>query len=301
MIDVTIDRDKYIGGSDIPAIMGISPFKKRFQLLLEKAGLATDDFGGNQYTDYGNLLEPKIREYMEGYCFTSFPPSQTIKGDLRTNMDGFDGETVLEIKTTSHIYETADEYKIYLVQLLFYMAVNEVTNGYLAVYKRPADFNPDFDAENLQIFEILAKDYKTLTAEIFAEIDRFRADLQRLKENPLLTEEDFQPTELVTLSREVVALEVKMAEFKNLEKQYKDMKQKLYEAMTAAAVDSWAMPNGTKITRIEGKPASVKLVEEFDLTAFKEEHADLYKGYVKEVPKETAGRAGYVRITLPKE
>ena len=301
MIDVTIDRDKYIGGSDIPAIMGISPFKKRFQLLLEKAGLREDDFGGNQYTDYGNLLEPKIREYMEDYEFTKFPPTQTIKGDLRANMDGFNGQAVLEIKTTSHTYETLDKYKVYLVQLLFYMAVSGVENGHLAVYKRPADFNPDFDATNLQIWEVWAEDYKTLTEEIFAEIDRFRADLQRLKENPLLSEEDFQPTELVTLSREVVALEVKMAEFKDLEKQYKDMKQKLYEAMTAAAVESWAMPNGTKITRIEGKPASVKLVEEFDLAAFKDEHADLYKGYVKEIPKETAGRAGYIRITLPKE
>ena len=32
------DRDKYIGGSDIPVIMNLSPFKSRFDLLLEKAG-----------------------------------------------------------------------------------------------------------------------------------------------------------------------------------------------------------------------------------------------------------------------
>ena len=36
--DVTIDRDKYIGGSDVPAIMGLSSFRTRWQLLLEKAG-----------------------------------------------------------------------------------------------------------------------------------------------------------------------------------------------------------------------------------------------------------------------
>ena len=29
MQNVTEDRNKYIGGSDIPVIMGISPFKKR--------------------------------------------------------------------------------------------------------------------------------------------------------------------------------------------------------------------------------------------------------------------------------
>ncbi len=44
--DVTIDRDKYIGGSDIPAIMGLSPFTSRWDLLLEKAGLKERDFFG---------------------------------------------------------------------------------------------------------------------------------------------------------------------------------------------------------------------------------------------------------------
>ena len=59
--DVTIDRDKYIGGSDIPATMGISPFKTRWDLLQEKAGLKADEFTGNQYTEYGKIMEPQIR------------------------------------------------------------------------------------------------------------------------------------------------------------------------------------------------------------------------------------------------
>ena len=32
------DRDRYIGGSDIP-VMEMSPVKSRYDLLLEKAGL----------------------------------------------------------------------------------------------------------------------------------------------------------------------------------------------------------------------------------------------------------------------
>ena len=39
--NVEVERYKYIGGSDIPIIMGISQFKKRFDLLLEKAHLKT--------------------------------------------------------------------------------------------------------------------------------------------------------------------------------------------------------------------------------------------------------------------
>ena len=58
------DREKYIGGSDIPVIMNISPYKSRFDLLLEKAGYKTDMFEGNIYTEYGNQLEPAIRDYI---------------------------------------------------------------------------------------------------------------------------------------------------------------------------------------------------------------------------------------------
>ena len=61
---VTVDRDKYIGGSDIPIIMGISSFKTRFDLLLEKAGIKENDFAGNKYTEYGNVMEPKIRNFI---------------------------------------------------------------------------------------------------------------------------------------------------------------------------------------------------------------------------------------------
>lgn len=299
--DVTIDREKYIGGSDIPAIMGISSFKSRFELLLEKAGLREDTFTGSKYTAYGVEMEPKIRAYLNECYFTTFSPSKRQNGDLRAHTDGFDGVMVAEIKTTSHTSKTVDGYKHYLVQLLFYLREHNVQNGILAVYDRPADFNTEFDPKRLQIFDVSAKEYETLTAEIYAEIDRFRADLARLKENPLLTEQDFQPVEIINLAQQVVELEVRLAKIKDLEKQYKAMKQSLYEAMEKTSVKSWTMPNGTKITAVAGTPASVKMVEEFDLETFKEYEPQMYKDYLKEVAKETAGRAGYVKITLPKE
>ena len=62
--DVTIDRDKYIGGSDIPVIMGLSTFNTRWGLLQEKAGLKERDFTGNKYTEYGKVLEPQIRAHI---------------------------------------------------------------------------------------------------------------------------------------------------------------------------------------------------------------------------------------------
>ena len=58
------DREKFIGGSDIPIIMELSPFKSRFDLLLEKAGYKKNDFDGNVFTEYGNKMESKIRDHI---------------------------------------------------------------------------------------------------------------------------------------------------------------------------------------------------------------------------------------------
>ena len=299
--DVTKDRDKYCGGSDIGIIMGLSPFKTRWALMQEKAGLKQSNFEGNKYTDYGDLLEPKIRAHINKRRKKKFVPDQIIKDDLRGNCDGFNGECILEIKTTSHIYETVDEYKLYLVQLLFYMQLYGVKKGLLSVYSRPDDFNTEFNAERLTTFDIDIKQYTNLLNEVNAEIDRFRADLERLRNNPLLCEQDFQPNELVTISNKVVALETRIAELKALESEQKKVKQALFDAMTKHGVKSWETPNGVKITRVDAVESTTKTVTEFDVETFKAENPALHDMYLKDVEKKTAGKSGYVKITLPKE
>lgn len=300
--DVTVDRNYYIGGSDVPVIMGISTFKTRWDLLLEKAGLKENDFNGNKYTVYGQELEPKIRDYINSLMpeNAQFEPNRVYDNDIRCHSDGFNGSCILEIKTTSHIFETVDEYKVYLVQLLLYMEKNNVDKGILAVYERPEDFNTDFDYLRLHIYEIEAKEYKDLTEQINFEIDRFRTDLSRLKENPLLTEQDFLPNEIVTISNKVSALENRMQEFNAIEKEYKAMKQELYEAMQKYDIKSWETYNGTKITRVDGAEPTTKKVWEFDKDTFAIDNPDMYKKYLKEVEKKSKSRAGYVKITLPK-
>ena len=299
-IDVTIDRDKYIGGSDIPIIMGISPFRTRWELLQEKAGLLQNDFDGNRYTAYGDLMEPEIRDHINATRNTIFEPCQEIKGDLRGNCDGYNGDTILEIKTTSDIHEKVDEYKKYLVQLLFYMDLYGEEKGLLAVYARPDDFSPKFNEDRLTTFDIDIKDYKALLDEVKAEIERFRCDLERLRANPLLAEQDFQPTELVAISQKVVEIERRMAEYKALETEQKKVKQALFEAMTKHGVKTWETPSGIKITRVDGTEATTEIVTEFDTESFKAENPALYDMYLHDTEKKKAGRAGFVKVTLPK-
>ena len=300
MQNVTIDREKYLGGSDIPAIMGISPFKKRFDLLLEKAQLKDNDFLGNEYTEYGNELEPKIRDYVNSFSKKKYLEDKVIKDDLRYHSDGFNGECVLEIKTTSNIHDDVNDYKVYLVQLLFGMQMHNVKYGMLAVYQRPEDFNTEFDSDRLTTYQINIKDYKDLLEDINVAVDQFRKDLVKLKENPFLTEEDLQPNEVIELSNQVLALENQLSAYKQIEIEYKTLKEKLFNAMQDHQIKKWTTNNGVQITRVDGSEDSTVTVNKFNEEKFKEEHQDLYEGYVEEVQQTKKGRAGYLKITLPK-
>ena len=291
------DRERYIGGSDSPIILGISPFKTRYELLLEKAGLKEDDFEGNQFTEYGNLMEEKIRSYVNEKYDTDFVEGKHIEGDIRCHTDGENKDYILEIKTTSEIYENVDDYKTYLVQLLFYMYHTKRHLGMLAVYERPEDFNEEFDKERLHIYSVKIEDYEELINRINNAVYQFRIDLQKLKENPFLTEEDLLPVDLTKISYEIIALENKIKEYKKMEQEQKELKEQLKKAMEEKGIKSWQTPNGAKITLVEdGKD---KEVMKFNEKKFMEENQDIYNNYLE--TKIQKGKNGYVLITLPKE
>lgn len=300
--NVTEDRNLYIGGSDIPIIMGISPFKTRFDLLLEKAGYKEDTFQGNKYTEYGNIMEPQIRAYENTKRKKPFKEDKKIIDDVRCHVDGFDGENeILEIKTTSQMHDNVDEYKIYLVQLLFYMDNYQVKKGKLDVYDRPEDFDETFDEARLQQHSIKLSDYKDLLEEIWQAVEQFRIDLKKVKENPFITEEELQPKELITLSNQIAEFELKMTDFKELEKQYKAVKDKLFEEMEKHGIKKWTTNTGIQITKVEGSQDTTTKEIVFNSDKFKEDFPDMYHQYEEEQEITKKGRAGYVKITLPKK
>lgn len=303
MQNVTDERWRYIGGSDIPCIMGISPFKSRWQLLQEKAQLADSDFDGNEYTEYGNIMEPKIRDYVNEKYSKNFVEHKLINGVFRCHTDGYDPETkmILEIKTTSQIHDDIVGYKQYLVQLIFYMMCYKSDCGMLAVYERPEDFSLEpgdqsleFDSLRLTVFGVTASEYEQLCGEIEFQVDRFLDDLEKLRENPFLTEEELQPFEIVAISDSVIKLEERLIAYKEIEKAYKAEKAELKSAMEKYGIKQWTTSSGAKITLVPDGTA--KPVREFDLISFAEENPKLHEKYM--VNKIKPGKAGYVRITL---
>lgn len=193
-VSVKENRQHYLGGSDLVALMGISPYKTRFELLQEKAGLKPIEEVENEYTTYGNTLEPFIRDYINNSFGKNYREDKLeIENDvlpIRCHFDGIYRQSILEIKTTGTLKKTIEDYKGYLVQLLFYMINAKKDKGMLCVYKRDKDFNEVFNSNNLQIFLIDIDNFKNLVWEIETEVERFRNDLKKLKENPFLTEEE---------------------------------------------------------------------------------------------------------------
>ena len=307
---VNQDREKYIGGSDIPIIMSLSPFKSRFDLLLEKAGYKLNTFEGNVYTEYGNTLEPKIRSYINRERkskgldpFKEGKHTREAEGDeiigVRIHTDGEASDAILEVKTTSHIYDDVNDYKLYLVQLLYYMVLTGHNLGVLAVYERPDDLNERFTAKRLKLYNIDLADYDDLIKEIDREIEHFIEDLKKVKENPFITEESLLPIELPDLASRIVNLEDSIKNLKETEKKIDEYKEMLRRAMSAAGIKSFRtkVNGGYLITRVDDTEETTKL--KFNEEKFKTDNEELYKRYLE--PKTVKGRKGYLKITPNKE
>ena len=295
---VNQDRQKWIGGSDVPIIMGISPFTTRYDLLLFKAGIIKEqEFKGNEYTEYGNVMEPKIREYINlncGYDFVEGKHEDETTG-FRCHTDGENENTILEIKTTSQIHNKVDEYKIYLVQMLFYMMNTNKKFGMLAVYNRPDNFDTTFNSNRLLIYDIQIDDYKDLCDEIINAINQFKKDVEKLKENPLLSEEDLLPTPIQKLSTQIEEIEKQLVGFKELENKQNELKEKLYNAMEEYGIKSWETPNKSMLlTKVASTPDKTEMV--FNEDRFKKEQEKIYNEYLEEKVKK--GKSGYIKITM---
>lgn len=305
---VNQDREKYIGGSDIPVIMNLSPFKSRYDLLLEKAGYKENDFFGNVFTDYGNTMEPIIRDYInsnyviasedpfiEGKHVRDALPDETI--GVRIHTDGENNKAILEIKTTSNVQNDVNDYKVYLVQLLYYMVLTGRNIGVLAVYERPDDMSEEFDEARLHSYTIKAEDYSVLIGEIKDACEVFIKDLEKVKADPFITEQDLLPAEIPSIADRILAFESQLAYMKKVEEEVKSEKKRLKNAMQAANIKTWITPSGYRITLVpDGED---KIEDKFDSKKFKAENEELYKKYCEATVKK--GREGYILITAPSD
>lgn len=311
--NVTIDRHKYIGGSDLPTILGLNSKygASIFEFAKEKAGIIPNSFTGNQFTKYGQHLEPVIRDYINSIHGTEYREDtiiDSIRG-YRGNTDGIDKYAeipILEVKTFGDVLDVA----YYTPQCQFYMETFNQPACRLVGYKRPSNFytgmsyeleNSDsyfnFEFDESRIEEHIIYRDKNLWSKIEQRILAFKKCVELLKTNNNLTEEEFNNafygTELIAMTNKVALLEQKVNSYKDIDNEYKTLKEELYRLFEERGIISF--DTGTmKITKIA--PTSYDTVS-IDMNKLKDEHEDIYEKY--KVVKKT-NRKGYILITAKK-
>lgn len=155
-------RKSRIGSSDIPAILGISPWCTPYQLWRQKLGFAPPP-QLNAAMRRGNELEPVVRKMVEDEVGCSFPDAVVEHRELPwaiASLDGINRDfhghgAILEIKCpnrdTHQVALDGDIPEHYLAQVRWAMFVADQSK---AVY---ASYNPD--ARKALAIVIVAQDY----------------------------------------------------------------------------------------------------------------------------------------------
>lgn len=174
-------RQKRIGGSEFASVLDVNPYKKRIELVLEKAGVIANTFEGNEATRRGEELENEIIAMFEdetGLSVTdeqrefTFNPLDSL--DLVCHVDGItSNDAVFEAKTTDIKSKTwkdgIPEY--YKAQLIFNCALAKKEKAYIAV-----GYCKDTEIVKFEYFE-----YKPQMQleEIVTKCQEFTADVIR--------------------------------------------------------------------------------------------------------------------------
>ena len=308
--NVTINRHKFVGGSDLPSILGLNAKYgvNVFDFAKEKAGIIPNTFKGNQFTKYGQLMEPVIRDYINSIYEVNYVEDTVIDNDrgYRGNTDGIDKKAdipILEIKTFGDDLDV----DYYIPQCQFYMETFNQDACLLVGYKRPIDFytgvdyelenndnyfNLEFDENNI-VTHIIYRD-STLWSKIEERIKLFKKAVEELKINPNMTEEEFNNTfygkDLISLTDKIYMLETKLIDSKNIEKEYKKAKDEIYEIFDKKGLISFETDR-IKITKVA--PTTYDTVT-IDAKKLEAENPDIYDKYKK---IKTTNRKGYILIT----
>lgn len=187
-------RNKGIGASDAPIIMGVSPWKTPYKLWLEKT-TGQSDFQGNEATERGHALEDTARQCAEKQLKRLFFPYCVQHKKyrwMRASLDGitFSGE-ILEIKcpykpeNPDSDHQQAKQQKIpekYWPQLQHQLEAYQADKGWYFSFDGQDGVAIPFERDEKFIAELLEKE------------KAFWSCVKELKP-PKLTERDYQVIE----------------------------------------------------------------------------------------------------------
>jgi putative phage-type endonuclease len=170
---------KGIGGSDIGALMGKSPWKSPFQLWAEKTGQLSDEIEPSMPMKLGTAFEPAIRQLFqeENKDWLTVHETGTWQSKknslLKANPDGIiewkDGELgVLEIKFTRQYWVDLPEH--YNLQVQHYLQVLGLKRGLVV-----AVAGGDWREFEVVLDDSLVEDMKTAVQTFYDLVDAKQA------------------------------------------------------------------------------------------------------------------------------
>lgn len=172
--DVVTDRHKYIGGSDIAAIMGMSRWKTPLKLWAEKTQkLPAPDLSNVEAVEMGTELEQfvadmftkktgkAVRKAPKEYVHKDYPYMHAHIDRLVTG-----SEELLECKTASFFkkdeWENDEIPQEYILQVMWYLGITGRKVGHIAVLIGGQSFKYkqiEFDAELFNTMVEAAKEF----------------------------------------------------------------------------------------------------------------------------------------------
>lgn len=280
-------KQKGIGGSEVATILGLNPYKSAFSLWLEKTGQVERPTVDNQYIEWGNILEPVIREkFAKETGLEVFTNPYVMAHDhfdfMVANIDGEVVENghkgVLEIKTASERYKRDWEDgppNHYMLQIQHYLAVmgEEYQFAYCAVLIGGNDFRYfRIERDEFVIDHIIAAESKfaiMVEKMISPEITGTPAETDWLNDTyPEDNGESCEMSEFIeTLTAEYIAI---TAQIKDLQADADSIKNRIKQE----AQDYKLLKGQTVKVSI---PTIRKVI--FDQKRFAEEHPELYEDY----------------------
>ena len=213
-----------VGGSDIPSVIGISPWKTVHQLWLEKTGqVEPEDLSNNYAVQRGVQNEPKARAELELITGLEFPPVLAVHPEydfMRVSLDGQNDDTLCEIKVPGK--KTFDDAKNgvvadhYMAQIQYQLMVSGCKK---AIY---FCFNPEQGKHAL----INVAPDATYQDKIKAAVIKFWGQVKS-NEAPELTDKDYKDVEGLEFSTLADAWKVLTSQLKPIEAQLKMVELKL--------------------------------------------------------------------------
>lgn len=295
------EKQKGIGGSDVATILGLNPYKSIFTLWLEKTGQIEPPVLNNEYIEWGNILEPVIREkFAKETGFEVEENHWVMLHDqhdfMVANVDGevtdpqFAGKKgVLEIKTAGE--RMRDQWEDgppnhYMLQLQHYLAVLDYSYGYVAVliggntFKYYLVERDDYVIDN--IIQAEAEFMEMVENGVAPEISGHASDSDYLAS--AFPEDNGEIGELSDI------LEVYAKQYFNLQEQMKILQE---EADYLKNLIKYEMKDFRilKSDDIRVNMPTIKKVS-FDAKQFEKDHPELYQKYKN---KETTYRSFLVK------